>query len=81
MKEQRISTALEASGDRTIAIRMYGMETVSDTTWDATSGPDAARRRHRPKAEGASRINIRPYSHRPQTEVTGRGGSYTLSCP
>ncbi len=33
MKEQRISTVFEASSDRTIAIRMYGLQAVADTTW------------------------------------------------
>ena len=35
MKEQRISTVFEASGDRAIAIRMYGLQTVDLTTWGA----------------------------------------------
>jgi hypothetical protein len=35
LKEQQISTALEGSGDRMIAIRMYKLETVLDTTWGA----------------------------------------------
>ena len=42
LKEQRISTVLEGSGDRMIAIRMYGLEAVADTTWQATAGPNAA---------------------------------------
>jgi starch-binding outer membrane protein, SusD/RagB family len=33
MREQRISTVLESSGDRAIAIRMYGLAKVADTTW------------------------------------------------
>jgi hypothetical protein len=33
MHEQQISTAMEASGDRTIAIRMYGLAAVVDTSW------------------------------------------------
>ena len=41
LKEQRISTVLEGSADRAISIRMYGLEAVSDTTWQAASGPDA----------------------------------------
>jgi hypothetical protein len=81
MKEQRISTALEASGDRTIAIRMYGLETVSDTTWDATSGPDANAAVTARKAEGGFTDQHTTVLPPPQTEVTGRGGSYTLSCP
>jgi len=35
LKEQRISTVFEASGDRTISIRMYGLQTTVDTTWGA----------------------------------------------
>ena len=42
MKELRISTVLEGSADHLIAIRMWGMAAVSDTTWIATSGPDNA---------------------------------------
>jgi hypothetical protein len=33
MREQRISTSMESSGDRAIAIRMYGLAAVVDTTW------------------------------------------------
>jgi hypothetical protein len=33
LKEQRISTVFEASNDRTIALRMYHLEAVADTTW------------------------------------------------
>lgn len=33
MREQRISTVLEAGGDRAIAIRMYGLAAAVDTTW------------------------------------------------
>lgn len=81
MKEQRIATVMEASGDRTIAIRMYGLETVSDTTWDATSGPDATAAATARKAEGSFTDQHTTVLPPPQTEVTGRGGSYTLSCP
>ena len=35
LKEQRISTVFEASGDRAISIRMYGLQTAVDTTWGA----------------------------------------------
>ncbi len=80
MKEQRISTVLEGSEDRVIAIRMYGMEAVSDTTWNATSGPDAA-------AYAAAKGSIGPFTDLhttvlppPASEGLGRGGSYTLSC-
>jgi hypothetical protein len=33
MREQRISTTMESSADRAIAIRMYGLAAVADTTW------------------------------------------------
>jgi hypothetical protein len=33
MREQRISTVLESSSDRAIAIRMYGLAAVADVTW------------------------------------------------
>jgi hypothetical protein len=33
LHEQQISTAIEAGGDRTIAIRMYGLAAVVDTSW------------------------------------------------
>ncbi len=33
LHEQQISTALEASGDRMIALRMYDLEVQQDTTW------------------------------------------------
>ncbi|HWZ59278.1 MAG TPA: hypothetical protein VNW46_09900 [Gemmatimonadaceae bacterium] len=36
LHEQQISTAIEPSGDRTIAIRMYGLAAVVDTTWGST---------------------------------------------
>ena len=36
MREQRISTVLESGGDRAIAIRMYGLAAVADTTWGAS---------------------------------------------
>lgn len=33
LKEQRPSLVFESSGDRTIALRMYHLEAVADTTW------------------------------------------------
>jgi hypothetical protein len=33
LEDQRISTALESSEDRTIALRMYGLAAVADTSW------------------------------------------------
>jgi starch-binding outer membrane protein, SusD/RagB family len=82
LREQRISTVLEASGDRNIAIRMYGMPTISDTTWNATSGPDAIAVGTAEAALGTSitdqHTSVLPI---PETEIDGRGGSYTLTCP
>lgn len=78
LKEQRISTVMEGSGDRMIALRMYHLEAVADTTWEATSGPDAA-------VDAA--ISPKPTDYHttvtypPTTEYTARGGSYALSCP
>jgi starch-binding outer membrane protein, SusD/RagB family len=62
MHEQQISTAIEASGDRTIAIRMYNLAAVVDTSWGAND----------------QHTTIDPI---PFTEVSGRGGSWTTTCP
>lgn len=41
LKEQQISTVLEASADRPIATRMYKLEAAIDTTWNHTTfAPD-----------------------------------------
>jgi hypothetical protein len=81
LKEQRISTILEASEDRTIALRMYGMATVSDTTWNATSGPDAAAVAGATAALGAPPVDLHTLvDPPPSTEADGRGGNYTLAC-
>lgn len=69
MKEQRISTVFEASGDRTISLRMYGLEAVADTTWTSPGAPPGDVDLH---------TTVVPV---PPQEVEGRGGSYTLSCP
>jgi hypothetical protein len=34
LKEQQISTVLEGSSDRAIALRMYKIEAQEDTTWE-----------------------------------------------
>jgi starch-binding outer membrane protein, SusD/RagB family len=82
LKEQRISTALESSGDRNIAIRMYGMPTVSDTTWSARNGPDAAGVATAEAALGTSITDLHTtVIPIPETEIDGRGGSYALTCP
>jgi len=78
MKEIRISTVLEGSGDHVIAIRNWGMQTVSDTTWLATSGPDATAVAGIGGTPTDYHTTIAPV---PFSEVQGRGGSYTLTCP
>jgi starch-binding outer membrane protein, SusD/RagB family len=80
MREQRISTVLEGSEDRLITIRMYGMEAVSDTTWDATSGPDAAGAAAAKQSIGAFADLHTTVLPPPATEVDARGGSYTAVC-
>jgi hypothetical protein len=80
MKEQRVSTVLEGSGDRDITIRMYGLAAVADTTWNATSGPDAAAKATADKAEGNFPDLHTTLLPVPISENSGRGGSYTLSC-
>ncbi len=80
MKEQRITSVLEGSADRTIAIRMYGLAAVADTTWDATSGPDAAAKANADKAEGNFPDLHTTLLPVPISEASGRGGNYTLSC-
>jgi len=69
MKEQRISTTFEPSADRTIAIRMYGLATVADTTW-LHEDPGVK--------TGDLHTTVMPI---PQGEIDGRGGSFTTSCP
>jgi starch-binding outer membrane protein, SusD/RagB family len=82
LKEQRVSTVLEATGDRDISLRMYGLPTVSDTTWNATAGPDALGVATAEAALGTTihdqHTTVLPI---PETEIDGRGGSYTLTCP
>jgi hypothetical protein len=71
LKEQRISTVFEGSGDRTISLRMYALETVADTTWSSAGTP-------KPPGGVDLHTTVVPV---PTTEVEGRGGSYVLSCP
>ena len=60
------SSFVEGGGDRVIAIRMYGLPTVADTTWNGTPyGPDV-------------HTTVNPVS---QSEYAGRGGTITLACP
>jgi starch-binding outer membrane protein, SusD/RagB family len=70
LKEQRISTVFEASGDRTISLRMYGLEAVADTTWSSALAP-------RPPGGVDLHTTVMPI---PSTEIEGRGGTYTVTC-
>jgi starch-binding outer membrane protein, SusD/RagB family len=81
MKEQRISTAIDGSEDRVIAIRMYGLPTISDTTWNATEGPDAAAATAAMMVQGAFVDLHTTVLPPPATEPGGRGGNYTVTCP
>jgi len=77
LKEQRISTVFEGSGDRMIALRMYHLESVADTTWQATSGPD--------KVVDNGLSGVVDYhttvASVPQEELTARGNAWNLTCP
>ena len=66
LHEQQISTAFEASADRMIAIRMYGVNTVVDNVWAADT------------AFHDLHTDVNPI---PFAEVSARGGSFTKSCP
>ncbi len=79
LKEQRISTVFEASGDRAIALRMYHLEAIADTTWQSTSAgsPDGI-------VDKALDQNIDYHTtvaSIPVQELTERGGQWNLSCP
>jgi hypothetical protein len=69
MQEQRISMTWEASADRTIAIRMYGLAAVADTTW---AKEDLANVKG-----GDVHTTVNPI---PSAEINGRGGSFTTTC-
>jgi hypothetical protein len=71
MKEQRISTVAEPGADRTISLRMYGLEAVADTTWSSAAAP-------RPPGGVDLHTTVNPV---PVTEVEGRGGTYNVTCP
>ncbi len=77
LKEQRISTVFEASGDRMIALRMYGLEAVADTTWQAKSGPDGIV----DAALGQTVDYHTTVASVPLQELSARGGAWTLVCP
>ncbi len=76
LKEQRISTVLEGSGDRLIAIRMYGLQLTADTTWAAHSGPDAV-----VDASVKATDFHNTVATLPPAEISSRGGSWNLQCP
>jgi hypothetical protein len=73
MKEQRSSMSWESSADRVIAIRMYGLATVADTTWgtpgQANEDPNVT--------TGDTHVTMEPI---PATEIDGRGGTFTTTC-
>jgi hypothetical protein len=66
MKEQEISTIMEGGADRLISIRMYNMAEQADTTWLHTSF-----------AKDAHTI-VFPIT---AEELSGRGGTWSPSCP
>jgi len=83
LREQRISTAFEASTDRTIAIRMYGMASVADTTWVARGpGPDSTGIANAEAALGGPVTDLHTTTLPvPQSEIDGRHGNGVVSCP
>ncbi len=65
LREQQISTLMEGGADRVIALRMYGLEAVLDTTWTHTQyAPDL-------------HTTIEPI---PEAELIGRGGTFNTTC-
>ncbi len=72
LKEQRISTVWEGSGDRNISIRMYNLAAQVDTTWSSHAATVAAG-----KQQVDLHTTVNPF---PATELEARGGSYTLTC-
>ena len=72
LKEERISTVFELSSDRVISLRMYGLQAIADTTWSSTSNPPPGG----PVADLHTTVIPVPVS-----EIEGRGGTYTLTCP
>jgi hypothetical protein len=66
LHEQQISTAFEASGDRMIALRMYGVTAKQDSiTWAGSGKPDLFNA-------------LEPI---PFAEAAARGGTFTKTCP
>lgn len=72
LKEQRISTVAEPSSDRTISLRMYNLEAIADTTWSSQAAKAAG------EAHTDLHTTVLPV---PVSEVEGRGGTYTVTCP
>lgn len=67
MKEQEISTFAEAGADRLISIQVYGVAAQADTTWE-----------HVPGYMKDQHTTMFPIT---SEELTGRGGSWSPSCP
>ena len=76
LREQRISTVFEAGGDRMIALRMYGLESVADTTWHAQAGPDATV----DAGLGHPTDYHTTVAAIPIQEFSARGGQWNLTC-
>jgi hypothetical protein len=72
LQEQRISTVWEASADRTIALRMYGLAAVADTTWNGKEDPLVGQGK-----DIDVHTTVYPI---PLTELNARGGSFVTSC-
>lgn len=70
LHEQQISTAVEASGDRMIALRMYNLAAQLDTTWEHSAATVAP--------NGDLHTTVTPI---PFAEATARGGTFTTTCP
>jgi len=74
LKEQRIATVFEASGDRDISIRMYNLASTVDTTWSSAVAKTAT--------GNASQVDLHTtVVPIPASELAGRGGTYTVTCP
>jgi hypothetical protein len=69
LQEQQISTLMEGGADRLVSIRMYGVASVVDTTWNHT-GPPAT-------ASGDVHTSVTPIT---SEELNGRNGQWNPSC-
>jgi len=65
LEEFRMSTFLESGGDRTIMIRAYGMQPITNNTWASTTGGD-------------THATVEPI---PTGEASARNNVLTTSCP